>query len=192
MQQAHVNGQQVQNLPAITDPQEADEMLTNFGLIGNLTNLQRTLLVALADDMMSEKARSIVQLAADTGISKSAIHWNLANPKFNTALGLLTVSIVRGRAHVYMRHMDAIATKGKGRIQYDALKFMLEYGGTYVQRSSVTSKSVHMNVDATSKPQQFGEFDQSFDQFLIMCGQKGISAERIVQRYRELKTEQAW
>jgi hypothetical protein len=142
--------------------------------------------------MVSETPRSAEDMCQEHGIALSTFHSMKTNPKFATAVGLLSVGLARGESYLYMNVMRRLALFSKGHVQFNAAKFMLEYGGTYVQKQSITSKSIHMNMDATSKPQQFGEFDQSFDQFLIMCGQKGISAERIVQRYRELKSEQAW
>jgi hypothetical protein len=138
-------------------------------------------------DCFSEQPRTYDQLAEDLGIARRTISWNLANPTFNSALGLMMVAVQRGKTHKYLRQMETLGDKG----DYRALKFMIEYGGTYVKKTSVTSRSMNINVNASNMPSP-ETFDEAFDSFLIMCGERGVSVEKITERYLQLRREHAW
>lgn len=174
------------DFPAVTTPDEAGQVLTNYTQFGKLTNIQRTLLMAMVTDILSEKQRSYVQLAKDLGINRHTIYNSLANPSFNGALGLLMVAIARGESHVYMNLMRKKALEG----DYRATKFMLEYGGTYTKK--LEQRNVNVHVDGLMSSGNVTTLDDAVRQFLISLGNKGWSIERLVGIWDELKAQQAF
>lgn len=176
-----------QSFPIAENLDEVEDMLQNFSSFTSLTSNQRAVLMAICEDMFLEqgvKRRTNTQLAKDCGISYSGIGFILANPRFNTALGMLTIAVARGKSHIYLSAMEKLALKG----HYSAIKFLLEYGGTYTKRSEVKTQNLNVNVNQ-GRPQNF---DEAVDYLLISLGSQGWSASQIVERYNTLKAENAF
>lgn len=175
------------SLPTITDKDEAQEFLLQISAITKLTAIQKSFLMAIIHDSIAEKPRTLKEIAKELGCTQRNLVYIQANPGFNTALGLMMVGITRGRTHVYVEQMHKLALKG----QYQAIKFMLEYGGTYVKKAEVVSKNLNMMVqqDIESTPESFND---AVDKFLTRMGARGWTAERIVQRFNQLAQTGAW
>lgn len=176
-----------QFIPDIANDEEAQEFLSQIASIARLTTIQKAFLMTIVHDTMAEKPRTLDKVAKDLGCSKRNLYLIQANPVFNMALGMLMVGVTRGRTHMYVEGMHKLAMKG----QYQALKFMLEYGGTYVKKAEILSKNLNMVVqqDIDSTPESFSD---AVDKFLTRMGSRGWTAERLVTRFRQLASEGAW
>lgn len=173
-------------MPTLNTEDEAGEFLQNISAIARLPANHKAYLMAIVHDTMSEKPRTMKEMAKDIGCSERTLCFAQANPTFNMALGLVMVGISRGRTHIYVEAMHKLAMKG----QFQAVKFMLEYGGTYVKKQEVTSKNLNVMLQQEdSTPESFND---AVDKFLTRMGERSWSAERIVTRFNQLATEGAW
>jgi len=173
-------------IPSLTTDDECKEFLTQIAPISRLTAIQKAYLMCIIHDTMSEKPRTLQQMADEMKCSKRQLCYINANPNFNLALGLVMVGISRGRTHMYVAGMHKLAEKGDFR----ALKFMLEYGGTYTKKTELLTKNLNMYVQQEEEPTE--SFMDAVDGFLTRMGTRGWTAERIVTRFHQLATEGAW
>lgn len=180
------------NFPIIDKPAEVDDFLGNFGIFAKFTELQRVVLKALACDMMSEKPRTLSELASDLDCAVSSISYMKNNSDFATALGMLTIAVTRGNSPLYVRKMHELALEGTGHVARLSTQFLLEYGGVYTRRTRIDSRTLHMNQDSGSSSASDVPIEETVDEFLTMLGARGWSAERITARYELLKQQQAW
>ena len=174
-------------IPEIRDDEDAQDFLHQITPIARLTAIQKAFLIAIISDTMAEKPRTLDELATEMRCSKRNLCFIQANPNFNMALGMMMVGVTRGRTHMYVEQMHKLAMKG----QFQAIKFMLEYGGTYVKKAEILSKNLNMVVqqDIDSTPESFSD---AVDKFLTRMGSRGWTAERLVTRFRQLASEGAW
>ena len=175
------------DFPEVANMTEAEELLSSFGEMSRLTNKQRAVLMAITEDMFleeGEKRRTNGQIAKACGVHIKSVDYMLANPRFNSALGMMMVAVVRGETHLYVGAMRKLALSG----HFSATKFMLEYGGTYTKRSQVETKNLNVNMSRTAPE----DYDAALDSLLITLGGQGYSANMIVDRYNRLKAEGAF
>jgi hypothetical protein len=141
-------------------------------------------LKAIATDLVSDTARTDLQLAADLGVSDRTIYTYRNNPLFKQALGTLMVGCTLGKTDKYIKVIEQAAYKGS----WAAAKFLLELSGVYVQKY----KNLNVNVDATPVYAETQDFDEVVNEFIIALGSAGWSAQQIVSRYEQLRSEGAW
>lgn len=173
-------------LPIISNNEEADEFLQNLSSFVRLTPLMKSYLMMIISDTTSEKQRSQPEMAKELGCSVRNIGFMHANPAFATCLGLLMVGISRGETHLYVAQMRKLALNNDFR----AIKFMLEYGGTYIKKAEIMTTNLNMMMQHEEIPTE--SFMEAVDKFLIRMGSRGWTAERIVTRFQQLAAEGAW
>lgn len=173
--------------PSIETQQEAKQMLVDLGIFAKLTELQRVVIVAMTKDMLSETPRTLVQLAEDCHCGLSSITYMKIQPVFGMALGYLAIAITLGNTGIYVRELHEIALSATGHVKLRALELLLKYGGTLTNKIQVDIRSQTMNN--SSEPASGAD---SIDKFLITLGGKGWNKERLIARWDELKSQQAW
>lgn len=173
-------------LPTISSNEEAEDYLQNISTFVRLTALQKAYLLVIIRDTVAEKPRTQVEVAKELGCHVRNIAFMHANPAFNTCLGLLMVGITRGETHIYVAQMRKLALNNDFR----AIKFMLEYGGTYVKKAQLTTQN--LNVTMQQEDTTTESFVEAVDKFLTRMGGRGWTAERIVTRFQQLASEGAW
>ena len=173
-------------LPTINNATEAEDFLQQLSAFTRLSAIQKAFMMAIINDTMAEKPRSLEEIAKQLGCTPRNLCYVQANPNFNMALGLMMVGISRGRTYIYVSQMHKLALNNDFR----AIKFMLEYGGTYVKKAQLTTQN--LNVTMQQEDTTTESFMDAVDKFLTRMGSRGWTAERIVTRFQRLATEGAW
>ena len=167
--------------PAIIEPAE-DIIDQQFSTdIARLTTIQRLVLKALLDNLVSNERKTELEIAAELGIDRTTIYVCRKNPVFAHALAVLTREIIRGET-------DIIVSGIKGHAQKDwkAAEFLLKYTGEYIPAQQ--SLNIHANVTQ----EQYSTTGEAIDGFLIHLGALGWSPDRVAERMKELKAEGAF
>jgi len=179
---AYLDGQAL--VPHIDTESDVGIFFDSFPQFANLSNMQMVVMKAIATDLVSDNVRSDTQLADDLGIDRGTL-WNYRNnPLFRQALGILMVGCVLGKTDKYIKVIEQAAYKGS----WQASKFLLELSGVYVQKY----KNLNVNVDATPVYAESQDFDSVVNDFIIALGSAGWSAQQILARYNELRSQGAW
>lgn len=156
MAQEHTEPTTPTNLPSpelIADMIENDdpEYLHSLSAMANLTSRQTQILIALAQNTMSENIRTDSQIAAELGTARQYIYDCRQNRKFQVALSAVIRDQITG-------HHDKIIQNiyQAGQKDWKAHEFLLKYDGSYTPSSRIQSQNVNINaqLDAPQSPQQ--------------------------------------
>lgn len=181
MTQQAVDATQMDNLPAITSPDDVNlDFFTGFA---QFNTRQLAVLKEITIDLTSGNIRSDAEIARHLGISANTMSNYRANPAFSQAMCLMTMGVVRGKVDVYVRMLEKHGAK-----DWHALKFLLEFVGLHVQKSQQTN----ININSGTKAVGITNADVAVNAVLTRLGELGWSEERLVERFRALKTENAW
>ena len=151
------------------------EDMEQYGaLIAGLTTIQQRILWVMVENMASENIRTDSALADDIGVSRNTIRRARHNPTFQKALAVIVRENIRG---LHDKLVGGIMQHGVK--DWNAYKFLLQYDGSYVQ------KSQNLNVNAsfdTSTPAgtPAGAIDASCVKFIAI----GYDLERYVDEIR--------
>lgn len=179
------NPNEVPTTLKIQNPEDAKDYLSSHVQFAQLSHKQLNLLVEIAADLTSDSHRSDTALARAAGVHRHSVrHWR-SNPQFASALGVLVLGITRGRADVYLRWTEQAAKDGK----VNALKLLWDLSGLYITRT----RSENVNVNVTQpQPVRLDNVEQALEHVLISLGSKGVSLDRIISKWNELKTQGAF
>ena len=164
------------------DVPQVHEIVAQYAAYARLLDPSKRVLMELCNDFLSENISTDVELAAKAGVHRNTVHNCKHNPMFNEALIQIMPEMVKAKLPKYLQ---SIAKHGER--DWNALKFLLEYAGLYV------SKRQQLNISAqvdTRRPSE--SFQDTVDDVLTLIGSAGWTEERMVERFRQLKTEGAF
>jgi len=179
-----------QGQPSTTQPANLDlippEMSQYAVMIADLTTLQQRILWALVDNLTAENNHTEEQIAAELGCDRRTIQRARKNTAFQGALAYIIRDNVRG---IHDKIVSGIIKHGEK--DWNAYKFLLQYDGSYVQ------KSQNMNINATIGAQGGANkpFSANVEDMLIRMGELGWTEDRVaelVPQFRKLKDEGAF
>lgn len=177
------------NLPAtqaLLPDIEVDTVAQSSADYQNLPFAQKTVLLAIMEDFISENIRSDVQIAADCGIDRKTVYNCKVNPLFNNALAFVMPELVKAKVPKYLAQIEK-----HGEKDYKPLEFLLKYAGLYVPKS----QNLNINANIGSSRTQNKPLSVVVDDVLIRLGELGWSEDRVselVDRFRELRDEGAF
>jgi len=178
----YVDGQAL--VPEIIDEDDMDALSNTFQQFAHLPPKRLAVLMQIGRDLVSETPRSDSEIARVLGINRETVYNCRNDPQWSVALGILVVGIARGRSDLYLQWTEQSARKGS----VGSLKLLWELTGLYIQKH----KNLNVNVDATPIYLKDQSFDNVIDEFIIALGGAGWSAQQIVSRYNELRSQGAW
>jgi len=121
-------------------PQEMSE----YGaMIASLTTIQQRILWGLVQNMSAEIVLTEVQLAEKLGIDPRTIQRARKIPAFQTALAYIIRDNIRG---IHDKLVGGIIKHGEK--DWNAYKFLLQYDGSYVQKSQ--SMNLNASISTTT------------------------------------------
>jgi len=137
------------------------------------------------EDFMSESPRATAEETAErAGVHAQTVFRAHRDARYIAVKDRIQDIYFQGKADRFYAATLKAADAGK----VGAIKLGLEMTGKHVDRSE--SKSVNISADVGID----GAFnlDAAIDRFLIMVGNRGWSLEMLADRWRQLKTEQAF
>lgn len=182
--------EQPQDTTSALQPDNLDlippEMQQYAAMLAGLTTTQQRILWALIDNLTAENKRSERQIAKDIGVDRTTIQRARKNKDFQSALAYIVRDNIRG---LHDQLVNGIIKHGA--TDWRATKFLLEYDGSYVQRSQ--NMNINARLDTTggsNKP-----FSAVIDDILIRMGELGWSRDRVEdlgERFDQLRAEGAF
>lgn len=153
------------------------ESFPNLSLFSQLNTGQLCVLKEIVADVLSNNPRTDLEIAAEIGITDRSIRNYRSDPKWAQALGVLLVSVARGKADIYLRMIEKAAEK-----DWRAAKFLFELTGLYIPKS----QQLNVNVNASDYA-QFDDVNDMIDEFLRKLHQLGWSPDRLLARYNAVR-----
>ena len=137
------------------------------------------------EDFMSESPRVTAEEIADrAGVNISSVFRAHKDARYIAVKDKIQDIYFQGKAdrfyHALLRAADAN--------KVGAIRLGLEVTGKHVNR--VETRNINVNADILSD--QAVDIDSAVDRFLIMLGTKGWSLEMIADKWRSLKSQQAF
>ena len=137
------------------------------------------------EDFVSESPRATAEEVAErAGVHSQTVFRAHRDARFIAVKDRIQDIYFQGKADRFYAATLKAADAGK----VGAIKLGLEMTGKHVDRRE--SKNVNIRADMTTS----GEFnlDNAIDKFLIMIGNRGWSLEMIAEKWRNLKSSQAF
>ena len=162
------------------------EMMQYASMLSELTTVQHRIIWALVENINSENIRSETQIAEDLGISRSTIQRARKNTAFQHALAYIIRDNVRG---IHDKIVAGIIKHGEK--DWNAYKFLLQYDGSYVQKS----QNMNINANIGTNSSQNKPLTAVVDDVLIRLGELGWTSQRVSElslRFETLKDEGAF
>lgn len=162
------------------------EMSQYAVMIADLTTLQQRILWALVNNLTSENNHTEEQIADELGCDRRTIQRARKNTAFQGALAYIIRDNIRG---IHDKIVSGIIKHGEK--DWNAYKFLLQYDGSYVQRSQ--NMNINANIGAqggANKP-----FSANVEDMLVRMGELGWTEERVaelVPQFKKLKDEGAF
>ena len=151
------------------------EDMEQYGaLIAGLTTIQQRILWVMVENMASEIIRTDSALAVDIGVSRNTIRRARRNPTFQKALAVIVRENIRG---LHDKLVGGIMQHGVK--DWNAYKFLLQYDGSYVQKSQSMNINANITPDTPAGTPQ-GAIDASCMKFIAI----GYDLERYVDEIR--------
>lgn len=169
-------------IPAI----DAENIASSYTSYAMLRPTQKSVLIAVMMDFISENIRSDTQIALDLSISRKTVYNCKVNPAFTDALTQIMPALVKAKLPKYLSMIEK-----HGERDWQPLRFLLEYAGLYVK----TSQNLNINASIGGRMAQSMSISETVDSILIRLGELGWSDERVsglVARFRELRAEGAF
>jgi len=162
-----------------------DEFLGQRAFVG-LSQRQVGVLKALIENFLSDTPRSDSAIARDLNVHHGSISRLRNTPTFAMAFNTAVFGALRGKMDRFiLRIIDMAEAKNDWRVY----KFILELAGLYVPKM----QSLNVNVDVQSQSaSQFASVEDVAETFIIRLGELGWTEEDFVNKYRELKAQQAF
>jgi len=171
--------------PVITDLQtDSESIVQNYAEYAQLTEGQKSVLLGLMDDFLSEDIRSDIDLAAGVGVHRNTVKNAKQNPRFNRVLIAVMPELVKSKLPKYLNQIEL-----HGKKSFEPLKFLLEYTGLYVksQRNLNLNANLAVNADQSAGP---GQAVQSFcQQFMTIGYDKHSLLDLVAETWDKLKSE---
>lgn len=149
------------------------EISQNATLIAVLTETQRRVLVALAENLSSNTQYTDTDIAENLGISRATIYRCRQNVDFGRALAIICREIVRGQTDSQLQNIAR-----HGEKDWKASEFLLKFTGEYVPRQQ--SLNIQAKMDTRSPIETT---DDLIDAFMRKLFDLGWSVERVAQRF---------
>ena len=165
---------------------EAEGIANSSPSFATLAVNQKSVLIAVMMDFLSEDIRSDTQIAADLGINRKTVYNCKVNPAFNTALSQVMPEMVKAKLPKYLANIEKAGIK-----DWKAFQFLLEYAGLWTK----TTRNLNVNANIGGGQGQSMGINDSIDSILIRLGELGWNASRVAQlseRFSELKAEGAF
>ncbi len=150
-------------------------------LLVQLTPLQRSLLNALAVNMLADDHVTDTKVAERLGIDRTSIIRARKSPVFGECLAIVTRDVIRGQLDKTLRGIQK-----HGDSDWRALEFLSKYTGDYIP----SSKSQNVNVNLSARQANLARTPTDLlDSILIQLIDLGVSGERVAERMLELQRE---
>lgn len=157
-------------------PEEYDEpdLIEFCAKAASLTDIQTKILVAIADNFMSEDNKTDRQIARDLGIHYQTIAKCRKNPRFARVLTAIVMQLTTSKVDKYIKGIEKHAEKS-----FKAYELLLRYTGLYIpteQRLGVTAQG-----DMIAEPDS--DLEDLIDEFFRRLHDLGWNAQRVVDRF---------
>lgn len=170
-------------VPAIKGLPDVQELMHCIPQFASLRPKHLSVLMAIADDLMSDNTRSDSQMARDLGIERLLITRARQNVLFAQCLGVMVLGIARGRSDLYLVWTEQAARGGNSAM----IRLLWELTGLYVPKS----KHMNVNIDLTQE-HVAKTWEDALDEMLISLGHAGWTADRIAARFNTLRSQGAF
>lgn len=137
--------------PDIMSTLDDIDAMQSYAAIANLTAKQTKILIALAQNAMSENIRTDSDIAEECGCIRQYIYLCRQNPKFQVALATVIKEQIKGNHDKIIQNIYQAGQK-----DWKAHEFLLKYDGSYTPSSRIQSQNVNINaqLEAPQSPQQ--------------------------------------
>jgi hypothetical protein len=173
---------QAQILPQI----DAENVANTCATFAMLVPTQKSVLLAIMEDFLSENIRTDRQIASDCGVHAKTVYNCKVNPAFNAALAQVMPELVKAKLPMYIGAIEKAGLK-----DWKALQFLLEFAGLWTK----TQRNLNINANIGGNTAQNMSIQDSVDSILIRLGELGWNRTRVLtlaDRFDELKAEGAF
>jgi len=161
-----------------------------YPTIAKLTSNQRNILMALAENMVSEDIKTDGEIAVELGLNRRTIYEARQKPEFSVALTALCRDLVRGTADIALQNLMRLAQNDT-----KATEIWLRIAEIY----QPTQRNVNLNASVARTLDTQGSISESKDELLTRMGELAWSTERVEEfaktlpaRFNELRAEGAF
>lgn len=153
--------------------------------MAKLTTVQRQVLSALIENLVSGERKSEVKIAKELGINRNTILNCRQNPIFADLLAKLSVAAIKGTVDTVIQNLHTIAATDKGT---KANEILLRIAEVY----QPTQRNLNINANVSRDSTQTMSAKEIVDSLIIKLGELSYTPERYAERYAELKAEGAF
>lgn len=159
----------------------SENLRENSSVFGELSAIESRIVVALCRNIASDGRKSQRQIARDLGTTEGTIIACRSRSAFTRAMGVLMRETVRGNTDNIIQNIYEHMQK-----DWKAGEFLLKYSGEYVPSQQ------NLNISAKMTVPQYNSRESATDAVLIKLGELGWTAERISDRFNQLRAEGAF
>lgn len=177
-------------VPDILPSVDLDSLAISSAEYVNLKDTQKSVMLAIMDDFISEDIRTDVKMASDLGIDRKTIYNCKRNPRFNRAMTQIMPEMVKAKLPKYLAMVEDHGVK-----DWKAIEFLLKYAGLYTP----TQQNLNVNASIGRQLDAQGSITDSKDALLTRMGELGWSLDRVQEfaasipaRFEELRAEGAF
>lgn len=170
----------VDNLPAIPDD---DTALKSLIATCQLTTRQGKVLVALTENLVTDDVLLDTEIAEKCDVTPQYVSLLRRNPRFARAMTAIIKTFIAANVDVPVQNLYKLAKK-----DVKANEILLRISELY----QPTNRNLNINASVRAQDAISNDPAQVIDGFLIRLGTNGWSAERLTQRFNELKDEGAF
>lgn len=167
-------------LPAIEESENSiDEMMPNISALTMLNYNQKKVLAIMIDP--ENMTKTDIEIGRLAGVADRTIRVYKNDPHFLACLSELTKRYGKAEVPKAIRALTRQVEKGDRK----AIELLIKYTGDYIP----TQRNENLNANLESNVQNPLEL---LDSLLISLGKSGVTADYILNRYIELKNQNAF